>query len=53
MTLYVVRHGQREINLVRRFTGWSQANLTDQGIADGKRAGILQTALPKWFGCSV
>ena len=39
MKLYMVRHGQSETNLARCFTGWAQANLTEQGIADAKRAG--------------
>ena len=39
MKLYMVRHGQSETNLSRCFTGWSQVNLTEQGIADAKRAG--------------
>lgn len=39
MKLYMVRHGQSETNLARRFTGWAQAKLTEQGIADAKRAG--------------
>jgi len=39
MKLYMVRHGQSETNLAKRFTGWAQVNLTQQGIADAKRAG--------------
>lgn len=39
MKLYMVRHGQSETNLAKRFTGWAQVNLTEQGIADAKRAG--------------
>lgn len=37
MKLYVIRHGQSETNLRRCFTGWSQVNLTQQGIEDAKR----------------
>ncbi len=39
MKLYMVRHGQSETNLARRFTGWSQVNLTEKGVADARRAG--------------
>ena len=39
MKLYMVRHGQSETNLARRFTGWAQVNLTEKGIEDAKRAG--------------
>lgn len=39
MKLYMVRHGQSETNLAKKFTGWSQVNLTEKGIADAKRAG--------------
>lgn len=39
MKLYMVRHGQSETNLAKKFTGWSQVNLTEQGIQDAKRAG--------------
>ena len=39
MKLYMVRHGQSVTNLERRFTGWAQAPLTEQGLADARRAG--------------
>lgn len=39
MKVYMVRHGQSETNLARRFTGWAQVNLTEKGIQDAKRAG--------------
>lgn len=39
MKLYMVRHGQSETNLAKKFTGWSQVNLTEKGIADARRAG--------------
>ncbi len=39
MKLYMVRHGQSQTNLERRFTGQAQAPLTDQGVADARRAG--------------
>lgn len=39
MKLYMVRHGQSVTNLERRFTGWAQVPLTEQGIADARNAG--------------
>ena len=39
MKLYLVRHGQSEANLHRRFSGWAQISLTEQGFADARRAG--------------
>ena len=39
MKLYMVRHGQSETNLAKKFTGWAQVNLTEKGIADARRAG--------------
>ena len=39
MRLYMVRHGESQTNLEHRFTGWAQAELTEQGILDAKRAG--------------
>ena len=37
MKLYVIRHGQSQTNLERRFTGWSQVPLTEKGIEDAKK----------------
>jgi 2,3-bisphosphoglycerate-dependent phosphoglycerate mutase len=39
--LALIRHGQSEWNLQNRFTGWVDVNLTDEGIAQAKRAGEL------------
>ena len=39
MKLYMVRHGQSENNLAKRFTGWAQVKLTEKGIEDARRAG--------------
>lgn len=39
MKLYLVRHGQSETNLSRRFSGWAQVSLTEKGIEDARRAG--------------
>ena len=39
MKLYLIRHGQSLTNLEKKFTGWAQAPLTEQGIEDARRAG--------------
>lgn len=39
MKLYLVRHGQSENNLSRRFSGWGQISLTEKGFEDARRAG--------------
>lgn len=39
MKLYLVRHGQSETNRDLQFSGWAQVSLTEQGIADARRAG--------------
>lgn len=36
MKVYVIRHGQSETNVNKRYTGWSQVNLTQQGIDEAK-----------------
>ncbi len=37
--LVLVRHGQSEWNLKNLFTGWKDVDLTEQGIAEAKKAG--------------
>ena len=37
--LVLVRHGQSEWNLKNLFTGWHDADLSEQGIAEAKAAG--------------
>lgn len=39
--LILVRHGQSKWNLEKRFTGWTDIELTDQGIVEAKQAGKL------------
>jgi 2,3-bisphosphoglycerate-dependent phosphoglycerate mutase len=43
-TLVLVRHGQSVWNQENRFTGWVDVDLTDQGIAEAKKAGALLAA---------
>ena len=40
-TLVVVRHGQSQWNLENRFTGWTDVDLSQQGISEAHRAGQL------------
>lgn len=39
--LALIRHGQSEWNLANKFTGWWDADLTEKGVAEAKRAGEL------------
>ena len=39
-TLILVRHGQSTWNLENLFTGWTDVDLTEQGRAEAKQAGI-------------
>lgn len=39
--LVLVRHGQSIWNQENRFTGWKDVDLTDQGLAEARRAGEL------------
>jgi len=41
MVLIVLRHGQSSWNKENRFTGWSDADLSPQGIEEAKNAGNL------------
>ena len=38
--LVLVRHGQSEWNLENRFTGWTDVELTEQGMKEAEDAGI-------------
>lgn len=43
--LILVRHGQSEWNLSNQFTGWTDVDLTPQGVEEAKKAGrILKEA---------
>ena len=39
MKVYVVRHGESETNLMKKWTGWFDAPLTEKGREDARRAG--------------
>ncbi|UDG83326.1 2,3-diphosphoglycerate-dependent phosphoglycerate mutase [Candidatus Vallotia lariciata] len=40
-TLVFIRHGQSTWNNENRFTGWVDVDLTNKGIAEAKKAGVL------------
>ena len=39
--LVLLRHGQSQWNLENRFTGWEDVPLTEQGIHEARKAGVL------------
>jgi len=39
--LVLIRHGQSQWNLENRFTGWTDVDLTEQGMLEAKNAGNL------------
>ena len=39
--LILVRHGQSIWNLEKKFTGWVDVELTEQGKLEAKKAGLL------------
>jgi 2,3-bisphosphoglycerate-dependent phosphoglycerate mutase len=39
--IVLMRHGESTWNLENRFTGWTDVDLTEKGIAEGKHAGKL------------
>ena len=47
--LVLVRHGQSDWNLKNLFTGWKDPDLTPQGIAEAKAAGVKLKGLGMQF----
>ncbi len=41
MKLVLIRHGQSEWNLKNLFTGWTDVDLSETGVAEAKNAGVL------------
>jgi 2,3-bisphosphoglycerate-dependent phosphoglycerate mutase len=39
--LVLLRHGQSTWNLENRFTGWTDVNLSEQGVSEARNAGLL------------
>ena len=47
MTIFLVRHGETEWNLARRYQGWSDSPLTARGVAQAEAIGHRLRALPE------
>ncbi|HEX3861558.1 MAG TPA: histidine phosphatase family protein [Stellaceae bacterium] len=47
MTIFLVRHGETEWNLLGRFQGWSDSPLTARGVAQADAIGRLLRDLPE------
>ncbi len=39
--IVLMRHGESTWNLENRFTGWTDVDLTDKGMAEARHAGKL------------
>ena len=39
--LVLLRHGESEWNLENRFSGWADIRLTEEGMSEAKRSGLL------------
>ena len=39
--LILIRHGQSTWNLEKRFTGWVDVDLTENGKLEAKKSGVL------------
>lgn len=46
MKVYVIRHGESETNVTRRWTGWLDVHLTEKGRRDGEKAGEILRSVP-------
>lgn len=52
--IYMVRHGQTYLNKYRRLQGWSDAPLTESGIAEAHRIGqTFKNILLVCHACSI
>lgn len=47
MTIFLVRHGETEWNLIGRYQGWSDSPLTARGVAQAEAVGHRLRALPE------
>jgi bisphosphoglycerate-dependent phosphoglycerate mutase len=47
--LVLLRHGQSTWNLENRFTGWTDVDLSETGVAEAKQAGKLLDIPLTWF----
>jgi 2,3-bisphosphoglycerate-dependent phosphoglycerate mutase len=39
--LVLIRHGQSQWNVENRFTGWADVDLTENGLTEARKAGII------------
>src|SRR5437763_9413952 len=53
MTIFLVRHGETEWNLARRYQGWSDSPLTERGLAQAAAIGRRLAALPEAAGAEI
>jgi probable phosphoglycerate mutase len=47
MTIFLVRHGETEWNRARRYQGWSDSPLTEDGVAQAEAIGHRLRTLPE------
>ena len=52
MKLVLVRHGESIWNKENRFTGWTDVELSDEGILEAKKAGLLLKKKGYTFTCA-
>ncbi len=50
--LVLLRHGESEWNLANRFTGWTDVDLSEKGLAEARGAGKLLKAEGFTFDCA-
>jgi broad specificity phosphatase PhoE len=53
MTIFLVRHGETEWNLARRYQGWSDSPLTARGVAQAKAIGRHLCTDPDAAGATI
>jgi len=51
--IFLVRHGETEWNLMRRYQGWGDSPLTARGVAQAEAIGRLLRGLPEAAGAAV
>jgi probable phosphoglycerate mutase len=53
MTIFLVRHGETEWNRARRYQGWNDSPLTEDGIAQAEAIGRRLRTLPEADGAEI
>jgi broad specificity phosphatase PhoE len=51
--IFLVRHGETEWNLLRRYQGWGDSPLTRRGVAQAEAFGRVLRALPETEGAEI